>query len=125
MGFVKLAIRTGVPIVPISTVGGPDAMPVIATGRRIAKTLRLDKFARLKMFPIAIQAPWGISPALLPEVPFPTKIRTAFGEPIELSSDPARAEDDDYIQDRYEAVQASIQAGMDRLARRRRLPLFG
>jgi 1-acyl-sn-glycerol-3-phosphate acyltransferase len=125
LGFVKLAIRNGVPIVPISTVGGPDAMPVIATGRRIAKALRLDKFARLKMFPIAIQAPWGVSPALLPEVPFPTKIRTAFGEPIELSSDQDRAEDEDYVRDRYEAVQASIQAGMDRLARRRRLPLFG
>src|SRR4051812_33583897 len=31
-GFVRLAIRAGVPIVPISTVGGPDAMPVLATG---------------------------------------------------------------------------------------------
>ncbi len=77
------------------------------------------------MFPIAFQAPWGISPALLPEVPLPTKIRTAFGKPIELDSDPERAEDDDYVQDRYEAVEDAIQSGMDRLARRRRLPLFG
>jgi 1-acyl-sn-glycerol-3-phosphate acyltransferase len=124
-GFVKLAIRSGVPIVPLSTVGGPDAMPVIATGRRVARALRLDKVARLKMFPIAIQAPWGLSPALLPELPLPTKIRTAFGEPIELDPDPARADDDDYVHERYEEVQASIQSGMDRLARRRRLPLFG
>src|SRR5579884_867422 len=113
-GFIKLAIRSGVPIVPISTVGGPDAMPVLATGRRLARVLRLDKVARLKMFPIALQVPWGISPALLPEIPLPTKIRTAFGEPIELDSDPARADDEDYIQQRYEEVQASIQAGMDR-----------
>jgi 1-acyl-sn-glycerol-3-phosphate acyltransferase len=125
MGFIKLAIRSGVPIVPIATVGGPDAMPVIATGRRIAQALRLDRIARLKMFPIAVQAPWGLSPAILPELPLPTKIRTAFGEPIELDHDPERAEDDDYIRDRYELVQATIQAGMDRLARRRRLPLFG
>ena len=124
-GFVKLAIRSGVPIVPLSTVGGPDAMPVIATGRRVATALRLDRVARLKMFPIAIQAPWGVSPALLPELPLPTKIRTAFGEPIELDHDPARADDDDYVRERYEEVRASIQAGMDRLARRRRLPLFG
>lgn len=124
-GFIKLAIRSGVPIVPISTVGGPDAMPVLATGRRIAQALRLDKVARLKMFPIALQAPWGISPALLPEVPFPTKIRTAFQEPIELDHNPDCAENDDYIQDRYDAVQQSIQSGMDTLARRRRLPLFG
>src|SRR3954464_3698451 len=77
-GFVRMAIRSGVPIVPISTVGGPDSMPVLARGRRLAKLLQLDKVARLKMFPIAISAPWGIGPALLPEVPFPTKIRTAF-----------------------------------------------
>src|SRR5690348_14430850 len=94
MGFVKLAIRSGVPIVPISTVGGPDSMPVLATGTRLAKAFRLDQVARLKMFPIALQAPWGISPALLPEVPFPTKIRTAFQPAVELDSDPARAEDD-------------------------------
>jgi 1-acyl-sn-glycerol-3-phosphate acyltransferase len=124
-GFIKLAIRAGVPIVPIATVGGPDAMPVLATGRRLASVLRLDKVARLKMFPIALQAPWGISPALLPEVPFPAKIRTAFQEPVELDSDPERAEDAAYIEDRYRAVQNRIQAGMDVLARRRRLPLFG
>jgi 1-acyl-sn-glycerol-3-phosphate acyltransferase len=124
-GFIKLAIRSGVPIVPLSTVGGPDAMPVLATGRRLAKAFRLDKVARLKMFPIALQAPWGISPALLPEVPLPTKIRTAFQEPIELDADPDRAKDDEYVKERYQAVQDSIQAGMDRLARRRRLPLFG
>jgi 1-acyl-sn-glycerol-3-phosphate acyltransferase len=124
-GFVKLAINAGVPIVPIATVGGPDAMPVIATGRRLAKALRLDRIARLKMFPIAIQAPWGISPAILPEIPFPTKIRTAFQEPIELDHDPERVEDHEYVDEKYREVCNSIQAGMDALARRRRLPLFG
>jgi 1-acyl-sn-glycerol-3-phosphate acyltransferase len=124
-GYIRLAIRTGVPIVPIATVGGPDTMPVLATGRRLAKVLQLDKIARLKMFPIALQAPWGISPALLPEIPLPAKIRTAFQVPVELDSDPARADDDSYVRDKYEEVRASIQAGMDALARRRRLPLFG
>jgi 1-acyl-sn-glycerol-3-phosphate acyltransferase len=124
-GFVRLAIRSGVPIVPIATVGGPDAMPVLATGRRIASALQLDKIARLKRFPIAISAPWGIAPALLPEIPFPTKIRTALQPPIELSDDPAKAEDDAYVREGYERVRTSIQHGMDTLARRRRLPLFG
>lgn len=124
-GFIKLAIRTGVPIVPIATVGGPDAMPVITTGRRLAKMLQLDRVARLKVFPIAVQIPWGISPALLPEIPLPTKIRTAFQEPIELDHDPERLDDQDYIDASYRCVRESIQAGMDSLARRRRLPLFG
>jgi 1-acyl-sn-glycerol-3-phosphate acyltransferase len=124
-GFVKLAIRSCVPIVPIATVGGPDAMPVLATGRRLATFLQLDKVARLKMFPIALQVPWGVSPALLPELPLPTKIRTAFQEPIELECDPQRAEDDAYVESKYEEVRTSIQDGMQTLARRRRLPLFG
>src|SRR3954471_12381845 len=124
-GFIRLAIKTGVPIVPIATVGGPDAMPVIFSGRRLAKALKLDQFARLKRFPVALQAPWGISFAALPEIPFPTKIRTAFQEPIELDDDPKLAEDDDYIEQKYDEVEGSIQRGMDTLARRRRLPLFG
>jgi 1-acyl-sn-glycerol-3-phosphate acyltransferase len=124
-GFIKLAIRSGVPIVPVATVGGPDSMPVLATGRRLASALRLDKVARLKMFPIAIQAPWGLSPALLPEIPLPTKIRTAFQEPIEFDHDPERAQDKRYVREGYEAVRSSIQDGIDALARRRRLPLFG
>ena len=124
-GFVRLAIRTGVPIVPIATVGGPDSMPVLATGRRIAKALQLDRIARLKMFPFALQVPWGLSPAILPEIPLPTKIRTAFQEPVEVEHDPALADDDDYVQGKYDEVQGAIQRGMDALARRRRLPLFG
>jgi 1-acyl-sn-glycerol-3-phosphate acyltransferase len=124
-GFIRLAVNAGVPIVPIATVGGPDSMPVLARGRRIARALQLDKVARLTMFPIALQAPWGLSPALLPEIPLPTKIRTAFQEPIEVEHDPARASDDRYLEAKYEEVRASIQRGMDALARRRRLPLFG
>jgi 1-acyl-sn-glycerol-3-phosphate acyltransferase len=124
-GFVRLAIRSGVPIVPVATVGGPDSMPVLATGRRLAKLLRLDQVARLKTFPIALQAPWGISPAVLPEIPLPTKIRTEFRKPIEVDPDPGLADDDDYVEAKYDEVRQSIQDGMHKLARRRRLPILG
>jgi 1-acyl-sn-glycerol-3-phosphate acyltransferase len=124
-GFVRLAIKSGVPIVPVATVGGPDSMPVLATGRRIARALRLDRVARLKMFPIAVSAPWGIAPALLPEIPLPTKIRTAFQEPVKLSRDAKRAGDEDYVEAKYREVRESIQRGMDALARRRAFPVFG
>src|SRR5437764_4226069 len=124
-GFVRMAIKAGVPIVPISTVGGPDSMPVLTSGRRLAKVLQIDKLARIKRFPIAISAPWGLGPAILPEIPLPTKIRTAFQEPITLSKDPAKASDERYVTRKYNEVQGSIQRGMTALARRRRLPLFG
>jgi len=124
-GFIRLAIASGVPIVPIATVGGPDSMPVLFSGRRLAKVMQLDKIARLKVFPFAISVPWGIAPAALPEIPLPTKIRTAFQEPVTLANDPEKANDDDYVDRKYEEVRKSIQRGMDELARRRRFPLFG
>lgn len=124
-GFVKMAIRAGVPIVPIATVGGADAMPVLIRGDRLSQTLRLDKLLRLKVFPVAISLPWGIAPAALPQFPLPAKIRTRLMPPIDLDHDPERADDDTYVEAKYREVQSSIQSGMDALARKRALPLFG
>jgi 1-acyl-sn-glycerol-3-phosphate acyltransferase len=111
--------------VPIATVGGADAMPVLIRGDGLSRALRLDKLLRLKVFPLAISLPWGIAPAALPQLPLPAKIRTRFMPPIELDSDPARVDDDDYIDAKYQEVQDSIQHGMDALARKRALPVFG
>lgn len=124
-GFVRVAIQTGVPIVPIATVGGADAMPVLIRGDRLSQFLGLDKALRLKVFPIAVSLPWGIAPAALPQIPLPAKIRTMLRPPIEVDSDPSRLEDDDYIEEIYQQVEKSIQEGMDTLARRRSFPLFG
>jgi 1-acyl-sn-glycerol-3-phosphate acyltransferase len=124
-GFVKMAIRAGVPIVPIATVGGADAMPVLIRGDQLSRALRLDKLLRLKVFPIAMSLPWGVAPAALPQFPLPAKIRTRLMPAVELDHDPERADDDEYLEEKYWEVQNSIQRGMDALARKRALPLFG
>jgi 1-acyl-sn-glycerol-3-phosphate acyltransferase len=124
-GFVKMAIRAGVPMVPVATVGGADAMPVLMRGDQLSKALKLDKILRLKVFPLAISLPWGIAPAALPQFPLPAKIRTRFMPAVEVDADPDRADDDEYVDQKYDEVQDSIQHGMDALARKRALPLFG
>jgi 1-acyl-sn-glycerol-3-phosphate acyltransferase len=124
-GFVKMAIRAGVPIVPIATVGGADAMPVLMRGDRLSRALQLDKLLRVKVFPLAISLPWGIAPAALPQLPLPAKIRTRFMPAVEVDCDPDRADDQAYVDQKYDEVQCSIQRGMDALARKRALPLFG
>jgi 1-acyl-sn-glycerol-3-phosphate acyltransferase len=124
-GFVKMAIRAGVPIVPVATVGGADAMPVLIRGDRLSRALRLDRLLRLKVFPMAVSLPWGIAPAALPQFPLPAKIRTRFMPSVEVDHDPQRVDDDDYVDRKYREVQDSIQSGMDALARKRALPLFG
>jgi 1-acyl-sn-glycerol-3-phosphate acyltransferase len=123
-GFVKMAIGAGVSIVPIATVGGADAMPVLIRGDRLSQVLQLDRLLRLKVFPLAISLPWGIAPAALPQLPLPAKIRTRFMPVVELDRDPEKAKDADYVDRKYREVQDSIQQGMDALARKRALPLF-
>jgi 1-acyl-sn-glycerol-3-phosphate acyltransferase len=119
-----MAIRAGVPIVPIATVGGADAMPVLMRGDRLSKALRLDRLLRLKVFPLALSLPWGIAPAALPQLPLPAKIRTRFMPAVEIDRDPTRAADDTYVYRKYHEVEDTIQEGMDALARKRALPLF-
>jgi hypothetical protein len=58
-------------------------------------------------------------------LPLPAKIRTELLEPIELEADPARSKDDEQVSSIYREVEAAIQAGMDRLAKRRSFPIFG
>lgn len=124
-GFVKMAIRAGVPIVPIATVGAGDAMPVLIRGDRLSQMLRLDQLLRLKVFPAALSLPWGVAPAALPQFPLPAKIRTRLMPAVDVDHDPARADDAEYIEHKYREIESSIQRGMDALARRRALPMFG
>ena len=87
--------------------------------------LGLDRALRLKVFPLAVSLPWGIAPAALPQFPLPAKIRTRLMPTIELEHDPDRTDDDEYVARKYQEVQDGIQVGMDALARKRALPLFG
>jgi 1-acyl-sn-glycerol-3-phosphate acyltransferase len=129
-GFVKQAIRSGVPILPVATVGGHDTVFVLSEGRWLAdaldKVTGLKKTLRGATLPIIAGFPFPLAVEVLPaHLPLPAKIRTELLEPIEVDHDPERADDDAYVRSVYDRVEASIQAGMDALAARRRLPLFG
>lgn len=126
-GFIKLAIRTGRPIVPVATVGGHDTLFVLSEGRWLAKLLNLKKWLRSEVAPVTLSWPLGLAVHVTPlqHIPLPAKIRSEFLEPIQLSKDPAMADDEAYVQRMYHEVEARIQAGMDRLAAKRRFPVFG
>jgi 1-acyl-sn-glycerol-3-phosphate acyltransferase len=129
-GFVKQAIRSGVPLLPVATVGGHDTVFVLSEGKWLANAL--DKVTGLKKslrganLPIIAGFPFPVAIEVLPaHVPLPAKIRTELLDPIEVSDDPDKADDDAYVRSVYERVEAEIQAGMDRLAAKRRLPVLG
>jgi 1-acyl-sn-glycerol-3-phosphate acyltransferase len=129
-GFVKQAIRSGVPILPVATVGGHDTVFVLNEGKWLAnaldKVLGLKETLRGSNLPIIAGFPFPLAVEVLPaHVPLPAKIRTELLDPIEVDSDPDRVNDKAYVQKIYDQVEAEIQAGMDRLAAKRTLPVFG
>jgi len=126
-GFIRLAIREQVPIVPMATVGGHDTLFVLSEGRGLAKALGLKKRLRSEVAPITLSVPFGIQLHITPfqHIPLPAKIRTEFLEPIYLDSDRDKENDNDYVGEIYQQIESTIQSGMDRLAKKRKFPLLG
>jgi 1-acyl-sn-glycerol-3-phosphate acyltransferase len=129
-GFVRQAIRSGVPIVPVASVGGHDTAFVLSEGRWIANGL--DRVSGLKTklrgtrMPIVLGIPFGLTIETIPtHLPLPAKIRTEVLHPIHVDTDPERVNDRAYVDSIYVEVQSAIQTAMDRLATQRRLPIFG
>ena len=129
-GFVRQAIRSGVPILPVATVGGHDTVFVVSEGTWLANAL--DKVTGLKKtlrganLPIVAGFPFPLAVEVLPaHLPLPAKIRTELLEPIAVDDDPDRADDETYVRSVYDQVQTAIQTGMDALAAKRTLPVFG
>jgi 1-acyl-sn-glycerol-3-phosphate acyltransferase len=129
-GFVRQAIRSGVPLVPVASVGGHDTVFVLSEGQWIANGL--DRISGLKRklrgtrLPVVLGIPFGLTIETIPtHLPLPAKIRTELLDPIYVDKDPERVNDRDYVNSIYREVESAIQNGMDRLAKRRRFPIFG
>jgi 1-acyl-sn-glycerol-3-phosphate acyltransferase len=129
-GFVRQAIRSGVPIVPVASVGGHDTAFVLSEGRWIANGL--DRVSGLKRklrgtrMPIVLGIPFGLTIETIPtHLPLPAKIRTELLDPIHVDHDPERVNDAPYVDSIYQEVKSAIQDAMDRLAQQRRFPVFG
>jgi 1-acyl-sn-glycerol-3-phosphate acyltransferase len=128
-GFVRQAIRSGVPIVPVASIGGHDTAFVLSEGRWMADGL--DRISGLKAklrgsrLPIVLGVPFGLTIETIPtHLPLPAKIRTELLDPIYLDDDPERVNDRVYVDSVYREVESRIQEAMDRLAKRRRFPIF-
>ncbi len=124
-GFVRLALTAGVPIVPVVSAGTHEQLIILSRGERLARALRLDVWARAKVFPIALGLPWGLFPAFFFYLPLPAQTTLAFGEPIAWPDlRPQDADDPAVVQRCYAEVEERMQAMLDRLSRGR-IPWLG
>ncbi|HZR79722.1 MAG TPA: lysophospholipid acyltransferase family protein [Candidatus Binatia bacterium] len=73
-GFVRIALRTRSPIVPVAVIGGEEIHPLLARWDWMAR------FVGLPYFPLTPTFPWL---GLLGVLPLPSKWRIEVGEPID------------------------------------------
>jgi 1-acyl-sn-glycerol-3-phosphate acyltransferase len=117
-GFVEIAMRAGVPVVPIAVIGSEEAMPVV---------LRLPMLARalgVPYFPITanllVLGPLGVV------TPFPAKIKLRVLDPVHFD---VPADQDRYsksrIMEESERIRTLLQDSVYDMLRDRRSVWFG
>ena len=122
-GWIRLALRKNVPIVPVVSIGGQETALFLSRGERLARLLRLDKLFRLKVLPISLAIPWGLNVGdMLGHFPLPAKITIQVLDPIDVREEFGEDPDLDEV---YDAILGRMQATLTGLADERRLPIVG
>jgi 1-acyl-sn-glycerol-3-phosphate acyltransferase len=107
MGFARLAVKHGYPIVPFATVGAEDALDILVdtTHPALAPAQRL--FERVSGSPDLFPIVRGIGPTPIPR---PERQYYWFGEPIDTAA--VAATDDRAIGDVRDRTKAAIEQGI-------------
>ncbi len=105
-GFLRLAIETRTPIVPVGVVGAEEQAPSFYNIDFLARALGVPSFPVTPTFPLL--GPLGL-------IPLPTRYRIRFGEPIVVAGNPdARRRSLDELEARVkEAVADRIRVGLE------------
>ncbi|MCL2930568.1 MAG: lysophospholipid acyltransferase family protein [Trichodesmium sp. St2_bin6] len=120
-GFIKLALREEVPIVPMISNGAHDTLIVLADFYEQAKQLHKWGMPWLfdldpEVFPIYIGLPWGLAIGPLPNFPFPVQIHTRVCPPIVFERYGRKAASDRaYVDACYQKVLTQMQQELDEL----------
>lgn len=115
-GFVSAAMRTGVPIIPVSVVGAEEIYPLVGNVPSLARLFGLPYVPITPFFPLL--GPLGL-------IPLPSKWIIEFGEPIRTDAyDASAAEDPLTIFEVTDQVRETIQQTLYQLLMRRR-SIFG
>ena len=100
-GFIEVALRERVPIIPVAIVGAEEAYPMIGNASLLARAMGVP------YFPITLTFPW-LGP--LGMIPFPSRWVIEFGEPIPMDDfDEDAHEDKMLVFDLTDSIRDRIQ----------------
>jgi len=117
-GYVRLALRAGVPIVPVVAAGAHSTLMVLDDGRWLAKLLGTNRLFRSKILPVTLCLPWGVSILpLFPYIPLPSRIRIEVLDPIHFErTGEGAAADEDWVRECAALVETRMQTALTRLS---------
>ncbi len=123
-GYARVAVRAGVPICPVVSVGAHEGLLILSDGQRLARALGLPRRLRLQVFPFMLCLPWmvfwGPPPFYLP---LPTQITIRALPPVPTHALPGETEAETVA--RVDAqVRALMQRALDSMSHNR-VPVLG
>jgi 1-acyl-sn-glycerol-3-phosphate acyltransferase len=98
-GFMRLALETKSPIVPVAIIGTEETYPSVYNFEVLAKILGAPYFPITPFFPLL--GPLGL-------IPLPSKVTVRFGEPLSFEGDPK--EDEEKIREKVQRVKETLQS---------------
>jgi 1-acyl-sn-glycerol-3-phosphate acyltransferase len=120
-GFVKMALRQEVPIIPVISSGAHDTLIVLEDIYPLVKQLHRWGMPWLmgvdpEVFPIYLGLPWGIGIGPIPNWPLPVPIKTQICPPIVFDRyGREAAQDRPYVQACFDRVEREMQQALDQL----------
>jgi len=117
-GFIEIAMRAGVPIIPIAVVGAEESMPIVFRAGGLARLLKLPYF------------PVTVNSLLLGPVGyvtyFPVKMKMRVLDPITFDVEPSLERySRSKVMDEAENIRAILQEALHDMLRERRSIWFG
>lgn len=100
LGFMRLALETKTPIVPVAVIGGEEQYPSIADVKPLARLFGMPAF------PLIPQLFFGML------APLPTKYRLYFGETLNFEGD--HDDDDAIVEEKVWTVRSAIESMLAR-----------
>jgi 1-acyl-sn-glycerol-3-phosphate acyltransferase len=117
-GFVEIAMRAGVPVVPIAVVGSEEAMPIVLRLPSLAKALRVPYVPITAN--VLTMGPLGVV------LPFPAKFKLRVMDPVHFDVPPDQERySKSRIMEESEGIRTRLQEAVFDMLRDRRSVWFG
>ena len=127
VGYVRLALRNRVPVVPVLFLGGHETLFVVWRGEALARLTGAKRLLRSDSFPLFFALPWGVALGPIFHLPIPAKLEAVVGRPLDLQRHLEGDDPDDRrtLERLSQLVQRRLQQMMDRRVAQRRWPVIG